>query len=85
MARPTSAALSPPGSVLACTEKTGRIRNRPSMRKAKIEASEALALTSARLMPLLTSLSGREDGLFMLSSYQRTALRRRQDEDPNPI
>src|SRR5512137_2834180 len=45
-ARPTRAGLSPPGIVRAWTENTGRIRNSPIMRRAKIDASEALVRTS---------------------------------------
>src|SRR3569623_451913 len=45
-AKPTKAALLPPGKDLACTEKTGRIKNKPSMRNAKMEASEVVVRIS---------------------------------------
>src|SRR5690606_10143206 len=45
-ASPISVASSPPGMPRACTANTGRIRNRPSMRSAKIDASETLARSS---------------------------------------
>src|ERR1035437_1009857 len=43
---PTRVWLSPPLRCIACTANTGRIRNRPSMRRAKIEARERLARIS---------------------------------------
>src|SRR5690606_21612067 len=46
-----SRGASPPGMPAACTANTGRIRNRPSIRNAKIDASEALARSSSRVMP----------------------------------
>src|SRR5512134_1018626 len=44
---PTSVRLSPPASCGACTANTGRIRNRPSMRRPN---------TPARLMPARSSV-----------------------------
>src|SRR5690554_3996406 len=49
-ARPTSVASLPPGMPRACTAKTGRIRNSPSMRNAKIDASETLDRSSSGVM-----------------------------------
>ena len=50
MARPTRAGLSPPGYLAASRANTGSTTNRPSMRRAKIEASEALARRSVPVM-----------------------------------
>src|SRR5690606_10106345 len=50
MARPTSVRSSPPGMRWACTANTGRIRNRPSMRRAKIAARLAPARRSSEVI-----------------------------------
>ena len=55
MAKPTHAASSPPGYLRASNTNTGNTRNKPSMRKAKIEAKEALARRSIGSM---TELEG---------------------------
>src|SRR5256885_2367860 len=49
-AMPTSVRLSPPSSFGACTANTGRIRNRPSMRRPNTPARLAPARSSAALM-----------------------------------
>jgi len=43
IANPSSAGSSPPGYLRASSANTGSTRNKPNMRKAKMEASEALA------------------------------------------
>src|SRR5579863_3088030 len=79
MARPTSVALWPPGSVLACTANTGKIKNKPNMRKAKIEASEALERISARLMRLPMSapdaIAVEDNELFILKVVSFPAIK----------
>ncbi|GIZ53445.1 hypothetical protein NCCP691_34590 [Noviherbaspirillum aridicola] len=60
-ASPTRVALSPPGMDRAWTENTGRIRNMPSMRSAKIDASETLARISVALMREPGATAGLED------------------------
>src|SRR5574343_1717800 len=50
MANPNRAGSSPPGYFRASSANTGSTRNRPSMRRAKIEASEALARRSVGVM-----------------------------------
>ena len=50
IAKPTRAGSSPPGYLRASSENTGNTRNRPSMRKAKINASELLARRSCGVM-----------------------------------
>ena len=50
MAMPTRAGSSPPGNLRASSANTGSTRNRPSMRAAKIMASEPLARRSRAVM-----------------------------------
>ncbi|CAB3664850.1 hypothetical protein LMG27174_01841 [Paraburkholderia rhynchosiae] len=47
---PTSSTFSPPGIVLAYIENTGMIMKRPSMRSAKMAASDTVARNSGALM-----------------------------------
>src|SRR5438270_11070453 len=49
-AAPTSDRFSPPLSLAACTDNTGRMRNRPSMRSPNTPARLAPARSSAALM-----------------------------------
>jgi hypothetical protein len=58
MARPTRAASSPPGRREASSANTGNTRNSPSMRNAKMAASEALARRSAPVMRVAASSAG---------------------------
>ena len=50
MAKPTRVASSPPGRRAASRAKTGNTKNKPSMRKAKMAANEALARRSVPVM-----------------------------------
>jgi hypothetical protein len=50
MAKPSIAGSSPPGYLRASSANTGNTKNRPSMRKAKIDAKEALARRSVAVM-----------------------------------
>src|SRR5659263_341518 len=55
MVRPIRAGSSPPGYLAASIANTGKIRNSPSMRRAKIEASEKLARSSSGVILLATT------------------------------
>ena len=46
IAKPTHAGLSPPGSLAASKLKTGMTKNKPNIRRAKINAKEKLARRS---------------------------------------
>ncbi|MOA42146.1 hypothetical protein D3C78_1641750 [compost metagenome] len=60
MARPTMAGSSPPGYLRASRANTGRTRNSPSMRKAKISARLPLARRSSGVI-VKASWAGAEE------------------------
>src|SRR3954466_647002 len=70
-AMPTSARLSPPARWLACTESTGRIRNRPNMRRPNTPARLAPARSSAALMRSGVTVGLRRENASRYSSKFR--------------
>ena len=62
MARPTMAASSPPGYLLASRANTGSTKNSPSMRSAKISARLPLARSSCEVILLLVAASEMAEG-----------------------
>ena len=56
MVKPIRAGSSPPGNLLASSANTGKIRNRPNMRRAKMKASEKLARRSSGVILFAATL-----------------------------